>query len=161
MKQISVENIEKALKKVDSLQEEELDQLIEGLTLQQQPLVDYLLQAGVEFENEELNVYSIYYFAVVVQAIQLQGFQLKPIKEEDIDAFHDPFLLALDAIHSNEDYEPLQDLIQQPNLEQFILDEIESPDSDGVILEEEIQTQLFIVTISMIGLLNEAIDTSA
>ena len=60
--QVSIENIEKALKKVDALQEEALDRLIETHTLSQQNLVDYVLQAGLEYQNEDLNVYAIYYF---------------------------------------------------------------------------------------------------
>lgn len=157
MKQVSISSIEKALKKVDSLQEDALDKLIETYTLKQQPLVDYILQAGLEYENEDLNVYAIYYFAVMSESFFQEGLNLKELTEEDIEAFHEPFLLALDAIHSEEDFEPMQDLIQQHHLQQFMVDEIESPDSDGVVLDEETQTQLFIVTTSVIGLLHSAI----
>ena len=157
MPQITVENIEKALRKIDGLEEEGLDRLIETYTLQQQPLVDYILQAGMEYMNEDLNVYSIYYFAVMCEAIFQQGLSLESLTEEDIEDFQEPFLMALDAIHTNEDYEPMQDLINQPNMQQFMIDEIESPDSEGVVLDEDTQTQLFIVTTSMIGLLNQAI----
>lgn len=157
MPQISIENIEKALKKVDSLEEEALDKLIETYTLSQQPLVDYILQAGIEYENEDLNVYSIYYFTVMCEAIFQQGLTLKSISEDEIEEFHEPFLMALDEIHSNEDYEPMQDLINQPHMQQFMIEEIESPDSEGIILDEETQTHLYIVSTSMIGLLNQAI----
>lgn len=157
MTQVSIENIEKALRKIDALEEEALDKLIETYTLKQQALVDYVLQAGAEYENEDLNVYSIYYFAVVCEAFFQQGIETKELSVEEIEAFHEPYLLALDAIHTEEDFEPMQDLIQQHNLQQFMVDEIESPDSDGVILDEDTQTQLFIVTTSMIGLLNASI----
>ncbi|MCB9225257.1 MAG: hypothetical protein R2780_02780 [Crocinitomicaceae bacterium] len=157
MPQITVENIEKALRKIDGLEEEALDKLIETYTLQQQPLVDYILQAGMEYQNEDLNVYAIYYFAVMCEAIYQQGLSLNGITEDDIEAFQEPFLMALEAIHDNEDYEPMEDLIKQHNMQQFMIEEVESPDSDGVMLDEETQTQLFIVTTSMIGLLNQAI----
>jgi hypothetical protein len=111
----------------------------------------------MEYQNEDLNVYSIYYFAVMCEAIFQEGLSTESITEEEIEAFHEPYLLALDAIHSNEDYEPMQDLINQHHMQQFMLEEIESPDSDGVVLDEDTQTQLFIVTTSMIGLLNRAI----
>ncbi|MBD3638899.1 MAG: hypothetical protein HUJ25_16215 [Crocinitomicaceae bacterium] len=156
MAQVTRENIEKALKKIDSLDESALDKLIETYTLQQQPLVDYILQAGMEFSNEDLNVFSIYYFAIISEAFFQQGITLKPITEDVIEEFQEPYLLALDAIRSDEDYEPMQDLIQQHHLQQFMLEEIESPDSDGVILDEELQTQLYIVTTSMIGLMHGA-----
>ena len=160
MTQISIENIEKALNKVDKLEESALDKLIETYTLKQQPLVDYILQAGVEYENEDVNVYAIYYFAVVSEAFFQQGIPLNEISEEQIEEFHEPYLLALDAAHRTEDFEPMQDLIQQHNLQQFMVDEIEAADSDGVILDEETQTQLFIVTTSMIGIMNAAIGHS-
>ena len=155
--QISIESIEKALNKVDGLSEDALDKLIETYTLGQQNLVDYILQAGMEYENEDLNVFSIYYFAVITEAFHQQEFSLKELKSEDIEAFHEPYLLALDAIHSSEDYEPMNDLIQQQNLQQFIIEEVEAPDSDGVVLDEKTQTQLFIVVMSIIGLLNSSV----
>lgn len=154
--QVSIESIEKALKKVDSLDENALDKLIETHTLSQQNLVDYLLQAGMEYQNEDLNVYSIYYFAVFMEAFHAQDLSVREVTTEDIEAFHEPYLLALDAVHSNEDYEPMDDLVGQQNLQQFIIEEVESPDSEGVMLEEDTQTQLFIVCMSLIGLLNSA-----
>lgn len=156
MAQISVESIKSALQKVDSLDEVSLDKLIETYTLKQQSLVDYILQAGVEFENEDISVYAIYYFAVVYEAFHIHGVQVQEISEEDIEEFHEPFLLALDAIQTDEDFEPMQDLINQHHLQQFMVDEIEGADENGEVLEEDAQTQLFIVTISMIGLLNKS-----
>ena len=155
--QVSIESIDKALKKVDSLDEAALDKLIETYTLLQQDMVDYILGAGIEYENEDLNVYAIYYFAVFMEAFSQQGLKVKTLNQDDIEAFHEPYLLALDAAHANEDHEPLDDLIQQTNLQHFIIEEVESPDSDGVVLEEETQTQLFVVTMSIIGLLNSGL----
>jgi len=54
--QVSIDSIDKALKKVDSLDEAALDKLIETYTLLQQDMVDYILGAGIEYENEDLNV---------------------------------------------------------------------------------------------------------
>ncbi|MCG8577302.1 MAG: hypothetical protein MI810_20630 [Flavobacteriales bacterium] len=157
MSQVSVQSIEKAIEKIDSLNDEALDKLIETFTLKQEQLVSYLLQAGVEYENEELNVFSIYYFAIVLEAFLNEGLQLKEISEEDIDNFQDPFLLALDAIHKEEDYEPMQDLTRQHHLMQFMMHEIEAADEDGEVLDEETKLQLFIVSSGMIGLMNQAI----
>ncbi|MFT4603003.1 MAG: hypothetical protein ACI857_003190 [Arenicella sp.] len=154
--QVSIESIEKSLNKVDGLSEEALDKLIETYTLGQQNLVDYILQAGMEYENEDLNVFAIYYFAVITESFYQQGLKVKELSTEEIEAFHEPYLLALDAIHSSEDYEPMNDLIQQHNLQQFIIEEVEAPDSDGVVLDEKTQTQLFIVVMSIIGLLNSS-----
>jgi len=158
MSQVSNENIEAAIKKIDGLGEDALDKKIETFTLQQQNLVDYLLQAGLEYENEELNMFSIYYFAIVMEAFNEAKISLKEISEDAIDDFQDPFVLALDAIYKDEDYSHMQDLIQQNGLMQFMMNEIEAVDEDGEALTEETKTQLFIVSSGMIGLLNGAIE---
>ena len=158
MSQVSNENIEAAIKKIDGLGEDALDKKIETFTLQQQNLVDYLLQAGLEYENEELNMFSIYYFAIVMEAFNEAKISLKEISEDAIDDFQDPFVLALDAIYKDEDYSHMQDLIQQNDLMQFMMNEIEAVDEDGEALTEETKTQLFIVSSGMIGLLNGAIE---
>ena len=64
---------------------------------------------------------------------------------------------TLDEINQNEDYTPLHELVNQPNLMQFMSFEIEAEDEDGESLDEETRTQLFIVTASMIAVLNSAI----
>jgi hypothetical protein len=157
MSQVSVNSIEKAVKKIDSLSEDALDNLIETFTLKQQNLVNYILQAGLEYENEDLNVFSIYYFAIVMEAFIEEGITLNEITEEDIENFQEPFLLCLDAIYKDEDYEPMQDLLRQHHLSEFMMLEIESEDEDGEMLDDATQTQLFIVSNGMIGLLNGAI----
>ena len=45
----------------------------------------------------------------------------------------------------------------QHHISQFMMNEIEAVDEDGEELGEETQTQLFIVSSSMIGLLNAAV----
>lgn len=157
MSQVSISSIEKAIAKIDGLNEDALDKKIETLTLKQENLVNYLLQAGLEYENDDLNMFSIYYFAIVMEAFNEEGLTLKEITEDDVDNFQEPFVLALDAIYQDEDYTPMQDLIEQHHLSQFMMNEIEAVDEDGEELGEETQTQLFIVSSSMIGLLNAAV----
>ena len=157
MSQVSIESLEKALTRIDGLSEDALDKKIEELTLNQENLLNYILQAGLEYENDDLNMYSIYYFAVALEAFNEEGLKLKEISEDDIDNFQEPFLLALDAIYEQEDYTPMQDLIEQHHIAQFMMAEIEAVDEDGEELDEETKTQLFIVSSGMIGLLNEAV----
>jgi hypothetical protein len=156
MSQVSAQSIEKAIKKIDGLTEDALDKLIETYTLSQEELVNYILQAGAEYENEDLNIYGIYYFAIIYEAFLQEGLTPKKITEEDIDEFQEPFLEALDAIHKSENYGPLQELISQFSLQEFMVEEIESKDEDGEELSEETKTQLFIVSTALIGLLSEA-----
>ena len=157
MTQIKVENIEKAIEKIDTLEADALDKLIETFTLKQENLVDYVLQAGLEYENDSLNSYSIYYFAIAMESFLESGVKMKLIDEDDIENFQEPFLLCLDAIHEDEDYSPMHELIQQNSLIQFILNDIEAEDEEGVSLDEDTKTQLFIVCSSMLGLMNASI----
>jgi len=156
MGQVSAKSIEKAVQKIDSLSEEELDKVIESFATAQQDLVNYILQAGLEYENEDLDVYGIYYFAIIYDSFLQEGLKLNVVTEDHIDEFQEPFLEALDAIHENENYEPMQELISQFNLQEFMVAEIEAKDEDGEELSEETKTQLFIVSTAIIGLLNEA-----
>ena len=156
MSQVSAQSIEKAVEKIDGLEDDALDKLIETYTLSQQDLVNYILQAGAEYENEELNIYGIYYFAIIYEAFLQEGLQPKTISEDDIDEFQEPFLEALDAIHKAENYQPLQELISQFSLQEFMVSEIEAKDEEGEELPDETKTQLFIVSTAVIGLLSEA-----
>lgn len=157
MSTISPQNIENAIKKIDSLNEDALDKIIETYALKQEDLLGHVMQAGVEYENEDLNTFSIYYFAIVMAAFEDAEISIKNITQDDIDDFQEPFLLALDEINQNEDYTPLHELINQPNLVVFMANEIDAEDEDGEVLEEETKTQLFIVMSSMIGLMNNSI----
>lgn len=115
------------------------------------------MQAGVEYENEDLNTFSIYYFAIIMEAFIQEGLKLKQITDEDINTIQEPFVLALDEINKNEDYTTLHELINQPHLMEFMSFEIEAEDEDGETLDEETRTQLFIVSGSMIAVLNAAV----
>ena len=141
---VSNESIEKSVKKIDGLSEDALDKLIETFALKHEDLLGYVMQAGVEYENEDLNTFSIYYFAVIVEAFNQQGLELSQITDNDIQAVQEPFILALDEINKNEDYTPLHELVNQPQLMQFMSFEIEAEDEDGESLDEETRTQLFI-----------------
>lgn len=158
MSTITAQHIEKAIAKIDGLNEDALDKIIETYALKQEDLLGHVMQAGIEYENEDLNTFSIYYFAIVMAAFDDAEIAIKTISQDHIDDFQEPFLLALDEINQNEDYTPLHELINQPNLIVFMANEIDAEDEDGESLEEETKTQLFIVMSSMIGLMNSAID---
>ena len=68
MSTITPKHIENAIKKIDGLSEDALDKIIETYALKQEDLLGHVMQAGVEYENEDLNTFSIYYFAIVMAA---------------------------------------------------------------------------------------------
>jgi len=156
MEYINAEHINKALEKIEGMEDEALSKLIETFTLEQTPLIGYSLQAAMEFENEELNELVMYYFAVLFQCFKNAGYKTSEITEDMIDDFQEPFHSALDLIHATEDYSEISSLINQPVLENWMVDEISEKDADGAVLGDETQIQLYLVSMTIIGLLNKS-----
>ena len=63
----------------------------------------------------------------------------------------------LDQYFEEEDEEIIESFCDQPFLAQFMAMEVSTEDNDGTTLDEETATQLFIVTLAMISLMNRAI----
>ena len=157
MSLVSSESISKSIDKIDGMSEDALDKLIETFANKQETLLNYVMQAGVEYENEELNAFSIYYFAIVVEAFLQEGIELNEVTDKTIEDFQEGFVYALEEINKNEDNSALFELVNQNNVMEFMFNEIEAEDEDGESLDDETKTQLFIVTSGMIGLLNAVI----
>ena len=157
MKHVTFSSIEKAIQKVDNLNDEELEVLSERFALAQPTLLGYAMTAPEEYQNEELEGLLIYYFCLISEAFEQQGLELNAISEEEIDAFEEPFFEMLDAYFENDDAELLEDFCDQPELSQFMAMEISTEDEDGSSLSDETATQLFIVSLAMITLMNRAL----
>ena len=91
MKQVSLSNIEKAIQKVDNLDEDSLEKLAETYALAQQVLLGYVMAAATEYKNEKLEGLLIYYYCLISEAFEQEGILLNEISEDDIDAFEEPF----------------------------------------------------------------------
>ncbi len=160
MKHISLSSIEKAIEKVDNLDENGLEKISETFALSQPLLLGYILSAAEEYENENLEGLIIYYFCLITEAFNQEGVTLNEVSEEIVDEFEEPFFDALDAYFGSESEESddlLAEFCDQPELIQFMAMEVSTPDVDGTELDDETATQLFIVTSAMIGLLGRAI----
>lgn len=157
MKHISLASIEKAINKVDKLDEDGLERIAETYALAQQTLLGYIMSAAIEYENEQLEGLLIYYFCLISEAFAQEQVQLNQISEDDIEAFEEPFFEELDNYFETEKEEVLVDHLDQPDLIRFMMIEVSTPDEDGSQLDDETATQLFIVTMAMIGLMGNAI----
>ena len=157
MKHVSQASIEKAIDLVDNLDDDGLEQLSEKYAMAQPVLLGYVMSASMEYQNEKLEGLLIYYFCLINECFSQENIELSTISEEDIDAFEDPYFDMLDAYFENDEEEVLQDFCDQPELTQFMAMEISTEDEDGTTLDDETATQLFIVTIAMITLMNRAI----
>lgn len=157
MKTVSLNAIERAVNKVDHLDDDALEKLAETYALAQQVLLGYALSAAVEYDNEQLEGLLIYYYCAISEAFAQDQIKLNQISEDDIEQFEEPFFEMLDAYFENEDEEVLFDFCDQPELIRFMMIEISTPDEDGTTLSDETATQLFIVTTAMITLMGRAV----
>lgn len=157
MKHVTQSSIEKAIQKVDNLNDEGLERLAETYTLAQQILLGYVMTAPQEYENQQLEGLLIYYYCLISEAFAQEQIQLRQIEESDIDEFEEPFFQMLDDYFSKDNEEILNDFCDQPELLRFMMIEISTSDEDGTSLDDDTATQLFIVTLAMITLMGRAI----
>ena len=158
MSHVSVGHIEAAIQKVDTLDEQAIDQLSAAQEVSQPVLLGYVMSAADEYKNEDLESLLVYYFTVVLEAFEIAGLKPNVVTEEQIDAFEDPYFQLLDQYFENEDDELLEDFSDQPDLVKFMAMEIGMEDEAGIALDDETATQLFIVMLAMISLLSRALD---
>lgn len=158
MAHVSIGHVENAIKKVDGLDENALDRLSEAQTTAQPVLLGYVMSAPHEYENPNLENLLIYYYTVILEAFAQAGLHPKTITDEMIDAFEEPYFQVLDEYFEKEDEAILEDFCDQPDLVKFMAMEIGMEDADGVTLDDETATQLFIVVLAMISLLSRSLD---
>jgi hypothetical protein len=157
MKQVQVASIEKAIAKVDNLDDDSLEKLSETYALAQQTLLGYVMSAAVEYNNENLEGLLIYYYCLISESFAQEQIHLNLVTDEEIDAFEEPFFEMLDTYFESDEEDVLYDFVDQTELVNFMMMEVSTPDSDGTSLDDETATQLFIVSMAMITLMSRAI----
>ena len=157
MSQISLSSIEKAIEIVDNLNDDQLEAISQKYAKAQQSLLNYVMSAPAEYENEDLEGLLIYYFCLICECFEQEGVKVREVVDEDIDEMEEPYFDMLDQYFEDEDEEILESFCDQPFLAQFMAMEVSTEDNDGTTLDEETATQLFIVTLAMISLMNRAI----
>lgn len=158
MSQVTIGHIEAAIQKVDGMDDNALDRLSEAQATAQPILLGYIMSAAQEYQNEGLESLLVYYFTVVLEAFSMAGVHPKTVTDELIDSFEEPYFQLLDEYFEKEDESILEDFSDQPDLVKFMAMEIGMEDADGVTLDDETATQLFIVMLAMISLLTRSID---
>jgi hypothetical protein len=157
MKHISQDSIDKAIGVIDNLDDSNLEKVFEKYALEQQTLLGYAMTAPSEYRNEELEGLLVYYFCLINECFHQQNLKPKAISEADIETHQTPYFEMLDEYFENENEEIIDSFVDQPNLSKFLAIEVSTEDDDGSSLNDETASQLFIVTLSMVVLLNNAI----
>lgn len=158
MKHVSLASIEKAIQKVDNLDDDGLERFSETCALAQETLLGYVMSAAIEYDNKNLEGLLIYYFCLISECFNQEGLRVRPVTDVDIDAFEEPYFEMLDGYFNSDDEEIIDEFCDQPELAQFMAMEISTEDADGTTLDDETATQLFIVTLAMITLMGRAIE---
>lgn len=158
MKHVSLASIEKAIQKVDNLDDDGLERFSETCALAQETLLGYVMSAAIEYDNKNLEGLLIYYFCLISECFNQEGLRVRPVTEDDIDSFEEPYFEMLDTYFNNDDEDLIEEFSDQPELAQFMAMEISTEDADGTTLDDETATQLFIVTLAMITLMGRAIE---
>lgn len=159
MARITEKSIIDAVMKIDELSEDALEKLSETYTLKQETFVGYILSSAIEYENDDLLDYILYYYNVFYEAMTLQGVEMKKIDDVLIDDFQEEYIATLDEFMETDDEDLISTLCNQPMMLSFFVSDIFGEDEDGSELDEDLSNQLFLVGIAMIALMNRAIIT--
>lgn len=157
MAQITEKYITEAVLKIDGLTEESLEKISEAHVLAQDVFVGYILSSAIEYENDSLMDYMIYYFNIFSEALIMQGVKMRKIDETIIDDFQEEYVETLDEYMETDDEDLIGTLCNQPMMLSFLLHEITGEDETGEVMEEELASNVFIVGIALIALMNRAI----
>ena len=136
MKHISLASIEKAIEIVDNLNDDQLEAISNKYAKAQQALLNYVMSAPAEYENEDLEGLLIYYFCLISECFDQEGVKVREITDEDIDEMEEPYFDMLDQYFEDEDEEILESFCDQPFLAQFMAMEVSTEDNDGSTLDE-------------------------
>lgn len=156
MAQITEKYITEAVRKIDGLTEDSLEKLSETHVLAQDVFVGYILSSAIEYENDSLLDYLIYYFNIFSEAAAMQGVKMKKIDETIIDEFQEEYIQTLDEYMETDDEDLINSLCNQPMMLSFLAHEISGADETGAVMEEDLATNVFIVGIALIALMNRA-----
>ena len=157
MKHVTHDSILKAISVIDNFSEDQFDELLSNYEEKYPVLLGYLLSASEEYENDQLEGLILYYFCLILETYKVEGVELGQVTEEDIDAFQEPFNEMLDEYFDTDNEEILDDFCDQPSFTRFMMVEVTEPDEDGTELDDDTATQLFIVALATIVLLNRSI----
>lgn len=161
MSQVTLGHIEAAIRKLDTMDDNALDRLSETHQTAQPVLLGYVMGAAMEYQNENLESLLYYYATAILEAFAQAGLNPSQITETQIDEFEEPFFSVLNSYFETENVDLLEEFSDQPDLVSFMALEVSQPDSDGMQLDDETATQLFIVCLAMISLLSQALQPAA
>jgi len=157
MKPVSIKSIENAVSKIDALDEDALERYSETIVLGQEEFMGYTMSAALEFDNEELLNYLMYYYTIFHEAFVQEGLTIAKIDEAMINTFQEEYFAILDEYQESEDFDVILAFSNEKFLMEFLLMEIQ-PDEENPeeSLDEDTADQLFLVGTAIISMFSRA-----
>ena len=154
--QLTWEKIEEAAIFVDNLSDDDMSAFAEKYMEEQTELIGYLMSAAYEFNDDDLSWSTTFLFTVAYKAFELSSVTLKKITEQEINDFLEPFQELIIEYNKTENEELLYEYLGQQDLIEFMASEVDAM-IEGEDISEETGDALYMVTLSMVGLMNKAI----
>lgn len=156
MNKVEVKDLDEALKKVDTIEQEELQSLLDGYAKKQEPLITYILSTCESFDNaQNIGSLALYYYAVFYESFINADAEPKSLDSEDMNDFLGTYMPIIEQKDADAMSQQMLDLIQQDVLFSFLVNEILHEDEDGNKMQDDEQQQIYILGTIMIGMLNK------
>lgn len=154
---VSEETILEAAEKINAMEDGTLEKHIESVTLRQESLTSFNISTALEFQNDAVAQYSMYYFAVLFEAFEKKYNTIKVFGEEEINAYLEgTFYPALDQLFKEQNEKAFRAVVQEDTVLDFLtydLGELKKSDDQ---FDDQAFSQLFILTSALTGLMHEA-----
>lgn len=160
MNKVEVKDLDQAIKKIDSIDENELQSLLDGYAEKQKPLITYILATCENFDNSQ-NVASLalYYYAIFYESFINADAEPEKLTEDKMKGFLDVYMPIIEEKDADKMSEQMLKLIEQDVLFSFLVNEILHEDEQGNKMGDDEQQQVYILGTIMIGMLNKGVNT--
>lgn len=154
---VSKENIIEAAEKINAMEEGALEKHIEGVTLRQEQLTAFNISTALEFQNDAVAQYSMYYFAVLFEAFEKEYNTLKVFGEDEINSYLEgQFYPALDQLFKEQNETAFRTTVQEDTVLDFLTYDLGELKKSDDKFDDQAFSQLFILTSALTGLMHEA-----
>lgn len=155
---IGEEQILKSVTVIDEMEEGALEKYIEGITMRQENLTTFNISTALEFNNEAVANYSMYFYAIIFKAFELEYDTVKHLSEEEINSYLESiFYPALDKLYKENQEDNFKSKVGEALLLDFLSNDIRQLQENDPTVDEVAISQLFILTSAVTGLMTSAI----
>lgn len=155
-KMVEVKHISEAVEKIDLIEEDDLQTLLNDYTSTQKALINYILMTCESFSDNEIASLAMYYYAVFYESFLNSGGQMNTLGEKEVEDFLDSYLPILELEDAEKMSADMLKLIEQEVLFGFLINEIMAEDEEGGSMDDAERQKMYILGTLMIGLLNKA-----